>query len=97
MVEAIASSRCVLVCQSRTCKKQGAGSVLQVFQQLDLSDWTIVASPCMGQCGNGPMVRVLPDNIWYWRVQANEVKKIARTHLQQGHPVKTMLYPVMHA
>lgn len=97
MFKAIASEWCVLVCQGRTCKKQRAGSVLEAFQNLDLGHWSVVASPCMGQCGNGPMVRIVPDDIWYWRVRADEVAAIAETHLRQGQPIRAMLYPIMHA
>ena len=57
------------VCQYRTCKKQGADKVLAAFQVLPIPDVTVTASGCLGQCGNGPMVLVLPDMVWYSGVQ----------------------------
>lgn len=96
MLEAIAVNPQVLVCQHRTCKKQGAVAVLQAFKSLDLRGWTVLASSCMGQCGNGPMIRVLPDDVWYWRVRPEEVKAIAQQHLLGGQPVRQMVYPTMH-
>lgn len=97
MSDTIAPARSVFICQSRTCKKQGAAQVLAAFQQIPSVSWTIVASSCMGQCGNGPMVRIEPDHVWYWRVRADEVPAIAQSHLQEGQPVRAMLYPAMHA
>jgi (2Fe-2S) ferredoxin len=88
--------RLVMVCKNRTCLKQGSTQVLAAFQARPLANVTLVASPCLGQCGNGPMVRVLPEDIWYWRVSPEEVPAIVERHLLQGHPVRAMLYPVFH-
>lgn len=87
------SEKCVWVCQNCTCKKQGALAVFQAFVALRLPEWTIIRSQCLGQCGNGPMVRVFPGDVWYWRVQPEEVAAIAERHLLQGDPVKALLYP----
>jgi (2Fe-2S) ferredoxin len=42
------------------------------------------------------MVMVLPDQIWYSRVQSAEVPTVVKRHLQGGHPVAAMLYPQFH-
>lgn len=39
------------------------------------------------------MVRVLPENIWYWRVRPEAAIAIAQQHLIGGQPVQTMFYP----
>lgn len=92
----MADSSCVLICRDRTCKKQGSLAVIEAFQRLCPAEWTIVGSHCMGQCGNGPMVRIFPGDIWYWRVQPEEVNAIVERHLIAGKPVKAMLYPTVH-
>ncbi len=51
----------------------------------------------MGQCGNGPMVRVLPDDIWYGQVRPDEVPAIVEHHLQNGQPIRAMLYARFHS
>ncbi|MGQ9870729.1 (2Fe-2S) ferredoxin domain-containing protein [Leptodesmis sp.] len=84
----------VWICQSRACSRQGAAKVLQAFQANPVPGVVVMASPCMGQCGNGPMVRVVPENVWYWRVCPEEVPAIVRCHLQGGEPVKAILYPI---
>lgn len=42
------------------------------------------------------MVLVLPEEIWYCRVQPGEVNIIVERHLKGGDPVKAMLYRKFH-
>jgi (2Fe-2S) ferredoxin len=90
------SPRCVQVCQNRTCKKQGALKVLEAFTALPIPDVTVTASSCLGQCGNGPMVLILPDVVWYSDVQPDEVSLLVENHLLGGQIVKQMLYHRFH-
>ncbi|MEA5514509.1 (2Fe-2S) ferredoxin domain-containing protein [Nodularia sp. UHCC 0506] len=90
------AARCVRVCQNRTCKKQGAAEVLAAFTALPVPDVTVMASGCLGQCGNGPMVLVLPDMVWYCGVRPNEVSLVVEQHLLGGQSVKRMLYYRFH-
>ncbi len=69
----------ILVCQNRTCRKQGAADVLAAFRDLDLPSISIEGCGCLGNCGNGPMVLVLPARIWYYRVHPRDVPKIVAT------------------
>ena len=86
-----------MVCQNRTCCKQGARKVLAAFQAHPVTDVAIISSSCLGQCGNGPMVLVTPEQVWYCRVQSSEVPALVERHLIGGHPVAAMLYPRFHA
>ena len=90
-------SRQVLVCQNRTCLKQGAAKILAALEDATVPDTVIKKSGCLGQCGNGPMVLVLPEETWYSRVQLSGVKAIAERHLRQGQPVRGMLYRKFHS
>jgi (2Fe-2S) ferredoxin len=90
------SVRIVRVCQNRTCKKQGANSVLTAFQASPVEDVTVTASGCLGQCGNGPMVLILPDLVWYCGVRASEVPLVVKNHLQENQVVTSMLYSKFH-
>lgn len=91
------STRCVRVCQNRTCRKQGAKSVLEAFEAIPVSGVTVIASSCFGQCGNGPMVLVLPDIVWYAGVRNTEVPLIVEQHLIGNQKVIKMLYARFHA
>ncbi|MDB9374946.1 (2Fe-2S) ferredoxin domain-containing protein [Nodularia sphaerocarpa] len=94
--DAKSAARCVRVCQNRTCKKQGAAQVLAAFTSFPVPDVTVTASGCLGQCGNGPMVLVLPDMVWYCGVRPNEVPLVVEQHLLGGESVKRMLYYRFH-
>ncbi|HTL88996.1 MAG TPA: (2Fe-2S) ferredoxin domain-containing protein [Leptolyngbya sp.] len=86
----------VRICQNKACRKQGAAKVLKAFQTLAPAQVSIEPAQCLGQCGNGAMVLVLPDEIWYSRVSPEEVGAIVDRHLIQGQPVQPMLYRKFH-
>ncbi|AFZ25305.1 ferredoxin [Cylindrospermum stagnale PCC 7417] len=88
--------RCVRVCQYRACQRQGAAEVLAAFQALPVPDVTVTSSGCLAQCGNGPMVLVLPDKVWYSGVKREEVPLLVEQHLLGGQRVKQMLYYRFH-
>lgn len=86
-----------MVCQNRTCRKQGSAKVLAAFESHLVVGVTVVGSSCLGECGNGPMVRVMPEQVWYSRVQPSEVPAVVERHLRDGRPVSAMLYPRFHS
>lgn len=86
----------VRICQHKSCRKQGAAKVLERFQTLAPDQVEIEPSSCLGQCGNGSMVLVLPDEVWYCRVSPEEVNAIVDRHLIHGRPIKAMLYRKFH-
>ncbi len=90
------SARSVLVCHHKSCRKLGAAKVLAAFQAHPVADVEVMVSGCLGQCGNGVMVLVLPEEVWYWRVQADEVAMLCDRHLKGGEPVQSMLYGKFH-
>ncbi len=96
-IESLQAQNSVLVCQNRTCLKQGAADVLAAFYAQPTSSYSVTKTGCLGQCSNGPMVRVLPDDVWYWQVQSDEVPAIVTRHLLGGQPVMAMLYPKFHS
>ncbi|WP_237741540.1 ferredoxin [Anabaena sp. PCC 7108] len=87
---------CVQVCQHRSCRKQGAEEVLTAFQDSRILNVTVTASGCLGQCGNGPMVLVLPEMVWYCGVKPQEIPRLVEEHLLGGKRVKCMLYHRFH-
>ncbi len=58
----------ILICQNRTCRKQGSAQVLKAFQTVATSEIEIQGTGCLGHCGSGPMVVILPEEIWYTQV-----------------------------
>ncbi|BAW95680.1 ferredoxin PetF2 [[Synechococcus] sp. NIES-970] len=86
----------VLVCCQKTCSKQGAFLILETFQKQVSTDIKVIRSSCLGECGNGPMVKVLPDNIWYSHVQPVDIAAIVDQHLIHNRPVKHKLHRKFH-
>jgi (2Fe-2S) ferredoxin len=90
------AARCIRVCQNRTCRKQGSVEVLAAFAALPVAGVVVTASGCLGQCGNGVMVLVLPEMVWYSAVQPSEVPLVVKQHLLCGQRVRDMLYYRFH-
>ncbi len=78
---------CIRVCQNRTCKKQGAVKVLAAFEANPVPEVTVKSSGCLGQCGNGPMVLILPEMVWYSKFLPSEVKMVIEKHLLDAQKV----------
>jgi len=55
-------------------------------------DIRINKSGCFNQCGNGPMVVVYPDNVWYGGVTLERARRILEEHLVGGRPVEELRY-----
>lgn len=85
------SSKTVLVCQNRTCRASGSIEVLAAFRAYSIPGLAVIGCGCLGQCGNGPMVLILPEETWYSRVRVDEVATIVEQDLQGGQPVRSML------
>lgn len=90
------TSKSILVCQNTTCRKQGSVQVLANFTAQLIPDVKVVGCGCLGQCGNGPMVLVLPEHTWYNDVDPEEVSRIVQQHLREDKPVESMLYGKFH-
>ncbi len=81
----------------KTCSREGAEDVLDAMKDAvkdaGLRDRVRVnKAGCMGQCGNGPMVAVYPDDVWYGRVDRWMARRIAQEHLVGGRPVEGFRY-----
>ena len=50
---------------------------------------------CMDQCGNGPMVVIYPEAVWYCHVKPEDAEAIFREHLVGGVPVERLIYRPM--
>jgi (2Fe-2S) ferredoxin len=47
---------------------------------------------CFSQCGNGPMIVVYPEDVWYAGVQPEDIPEIVASHLIGGQPVERLRY-----
>jgi (2Fe-2S) ferredoxin len=64
-----------------------------LVREAGLSDTVrINLSGCFSQCGNGPMVVVYPDGVWYAAVTPSDAQEILDRHLVGGEPVERLRY-----
>ncbi|MCK5236349.1 MAG: (2Fe-2S) ferredoxin domain-containing protein [Deltaproteobacteria bacterium] len=49
---------------------------------------SLVQTDCMGPCILGPIVMIMPDNIWYKNVTPEVAQEIVESHLVGGTPVE---------
>ncbi|HLC42516.1 MAG TPA: NAD(P)H-dependent oxidoreductase subunit E [Methylomirabilota bacterium] len=89
----------VFVCTSgETCPTQGDTEkyvkILRagVGEANRKTEIRINKSGCFSQCGNGPMIVVYPENVWYHRVQESDLPEILESHILGGKPVERLLY-----
>ena len=88
----------VFVCTTgKTCPTQGSEEVCiemkNMVRDLGLkSEIRVNKAGCMGQCGNGPMVVVYPEGVWYAGVQLGDVKEIVTSHLVEEQPIERLFY-----
>ncbi|WP_258040727.1 ferredoxin [Pseudanabaena sp. BC1403] len=88
--------RQVLVCQYLTCTKDGAAKVLATLQQQKIANVSVEACGCIGLCGSGPIVVVLPDNVYYWHVTPEKSQAIIEMHLLGNVEIPSMMHPRLH-
>ena len=90
--------RHVFVCTSgEYCPLEGGAAIHQLLkegvQARGLKATTRVnKSGCLDQCGNGPMVVVYPEDVWYGAVSPEAARRILDEHLVAGAPVDDLLY-----
>ncbi|WRH68027.1 MAG: (2Fe-2S) ferredoxin domain-containing protein [Planktothrix sp. GU0601_MAG3] len=74
----------VFVCQNRTCRKQGSDRILALFEEQSDSGIKIQGIGCLGKCGSGPIVIILPDEVWYYHFNPRDVPRIIQQYLSAG-------------
>ncbi|WP_330631835.1 CbiX/SirB N-terminal domain-containing protein [Halocatena halophila] len=94
-----APERHVSVCTNRTCADDGALAVLEQLRQsvrdCESTDVQITRSSCLGQCGDGPMVAVYPDGVWYRGVSSGDAERIVSSHLDRDSIVTDRVHTVL--
>lgn len=88
----------VFVCTSgKTCALDGGEEVCksmreEISQRGLKKEIRINKTGCLDQCGNGPMVVVYPEGVWYSHVQPADGAEIVQSHLIEGTIVDRLLY-----
>lgn len=87
----------VVVCGGTACENNKANEVYEninkelIAQELK-DEVQVVRSGCFGFCEEGPVVKVLPDEVLYVGVKPEDAGSIVREHLVKGKPVAKLVY-----
>jgi len=90
--------RQILVCCGTGCLANGSGQVyeelccaLQGEDSVNVNTFC-KATGCNGLCEKGPLVKIMPDDITYCHVQAQDVREIMEQTLLKGELIKRLMF-----
>jgi (2Fe-2S) ferredoxin len=67
------------------CGLKGGGELLELFrdevERYNISPSAVLRNVCTRRHEEGPVVFVYPDDVWYTRVQPEDVAEIVERHL----------------
>jgi NADP-reducing hydrogenase subunit HndC len=87
----------LMVCAGTGCVAGGAFQIMEELKK-ELSahglenEVSVVPTGCNGFCGQGPLMVVLPDNIFYGWLTVDEIPHLVEEHFLKGRPVKKLMF-----
>lgn len=87
----------IMVCGGTGCIASGAD---QLINELNVvlkekgydNEIAVVKTGCFGFCGQGPIIKIHPDNVFYVQVQKEDAAEIIEEHIIKGRKVERLLY-----
>lgn len=78
-----------------SCMQRGASDVFTELREAqgrhDVLNVKVVYAGCMEACTAGPVVAVMPDNVWYGGVTEEDCDTIMTEHCRDGRVVPMLL------
>ena len=56
------------------------------------ADVNVIQTGCFGFCAQGPIVKIMPDNVFYVKVKPEDAKEIVQTHIVGHKLVERLVY-----
>lgn len=89
------------VCGSGGCRSAGSEKLLSAFRAACdkkklASDVRIISTGCMGLCGRGPLVRILPQETLYAGVTPEKAERLVSSHIIREKPFRSLLLDAEH-
>ncbi len=86
----------VLVCRSTGCESNKAKRILErlknAIESKGMADNIhVTQTGCFGFCEKGPIVKILPENVYYVMVKPEDVDEIVEKHFVKGDILESML------
>ena len=91
------SIRNILVCGGTGCKSSRSDEIKaeleKAIEQYGLSEFVKVEmTGCLGFCEKGPVVQIMPDDVFYIKVKPEDAKEIVEEHIVNGKIIDRLLY-----
>ncbi|MFA9396943.1 MAG: NADH-ubiquinone oxidoreductase-F iron-sulfur binding region domain-containing protein [Clostridiaceae bacterium] len=90
-------NRELLICGGTGCKSAQSDEISEkltyFINKAGLNDNAkVTMTGCFGFCEKGPIVKVVPDNIFYVHVTPEDAEEIVNTHILKGQIIERLLY-----
>ncbi|OPL09638.1 MAG: NADH dehydrogenase [delta proteobacterium ML8_F1] len=90
-------TRQVMVCGGTGCIASESDVIIDRFREglasLGLEgEVQVLKTGCFGFCGQGPIVKIHPDNVFYVKVTPADVSEIIQEHLIKGRRIERLLF-----
>ncbi len=87
----------LMVCAGTGCVAGGAfqirGELEKEIEERGLKDEvSVVTTGCNGFCGQGPLMVVVPDNIFYGWLTRDDIPYLVEEHFLKGRPVQKLMF-----
>lgn len=87
----------ILVCGGTGCKSSMSDAIVEnlkaELEQHSLEDDVqVIMTGCFGFCEQGPIVKMMPDNTFYVKVNPSDAKELVAEHIVKGRKVQRLLY-----
>jgi (2Fe-2S) ferredoxin len=91
------TSRKILVCCGTGCLANNSFEIYTSFlEKLKDTNTEVIpkikATGCNGLCEKGPVVKILPDEISYFKVKSKDVDEIISKTISKGEIIDRLLY-----
>jgi NADH:ubiquinone oxidoreductase subunit F (NADH-binding)/(2Fe-2S) ferredoxin len=88
----------VMVCRSTGCESNKSEKIFshlkKALTEKGLSDKiNVTQTGCFGFCEKGPILKILPENVYYTMVKPEDVEEIVEKHFVNGSAIDSMLMP----
>jgi len=87
----------LMVCGGTACVSNGAFEIKdalekEIKKQGLENEVLVVTTGCNGFCEAGPLLVVKPDNIFYNKIELEDIPFLVEEHFLKGRPVKKLMY-----
>ena len=86
----------LMICGSNDCFLTGSNALKAALEteigKQGLTDIQIVETGCIGSCSLGPVMTVLPEEIFYMKLRPEDAPELVESHLVNGNPIERLMY-----